>query len=114
MLYYKTDEIEHVMTQPRTLPRYDGLARQAFNYYLGDLYNPETMPCLLEYRFRFYIPGFIEDKVLENDPYDWPVIDHFFRFVLYHEGYAHITFDQSILDKGYNGVFKGELPKHYA
>ncbi|MFN8290193.1 MAG: hypothetical protein U0U70_08055 [Chitinophagaceae bacterium] len=114
MLYYMNNEIEKAMSQPKTLPRYSGLARKAIQYYLGDIYNPETFPIELEYRFRFYIQGFIELKVLEKQPYDWPVIDNFFRFVLNYEGFSHIPFNDDIINKGYNGVMRGELPKHHA
>ncbi|MBS1509377.1 MAG: hypothetical protein JST86_00935 [Bacteroidetes bacterium] len=114
MLYYKNEEIDHVMRQQRTLPRYAGLARKVFHYYLGDLYNPETMGCDIEFKFRFYIQGFVERKVINKEPYDWPVIDNFFKLVLYHEGYTFLNYDQSILDKGYNGIAHGEQPKHWA
>ena len=114
MLYYKSEEIENAMRQPKTLPRYAGLARKVFHFYLGDLYNPETTDCELEYNFRFYIKGFIELKVIDKEPYDWTLIDNFFRFVLHNEGHTFLKYDQSILDKGYNGVLRGKVPKHYA
>ena len=112
MLYYKSQEIEDVMKHPRALPRFAGLARKALSHYLGDLYNPETLICDIEYNMRFYISGIVEMKVLERVPYDWPVIDHFFRFYLHSEGFTHLTYDDAVMDKGYNGVMHGELPQH--
>ena len=113
-LYYADELIEEVMNDKMSYPRYRYLARRALKHYLGNLYYPKITDFEIEARFRFYIKGFVEDKVFEDDPYDWPVIDNFFRLVLNYEGYTHITYDQTILDKGYNGVFKGKLPKHYA
>lgn len=114
MLYYKNEEIEHFMRQQRTLPRYAGLARKVFHHYLGDLYNPETTDCELEYMMRFYIQGYVRLKVIYKEPYDWPLIDNFFRFILYNEGHTFLTYDDEILNKGYNGVMRGKLPKHRA
>jgi len=114
MTYYKCQEIDDFMKLPRTLPRYAGLARKVLSYYLGELYNPETMRCEIEYNIRFYISGIVELKVFEKEPYDWTVIDNFFRFYLFTEGFKHLKYDNTILDKGYNGVMRGELHQYHA
>lgn len=111
MLYYNNDFLDFCMHHNKSLSRYRGLARKAIAYYLGDLYNPETLNAEVELLFRQSIRNYIKLKVFDGIPYDWPVIDHFFRKVLHDEGFTHITYDMSILEKGYQGVMRGELPK---
>lgn len=101
------------MSQTIMLHRYAGLARKVLSHYIGDRYNPETFDHEFEYDIRFYISGFVELKVFDRQPYDWSAIDHFFRFLFTTRGYPDIGWDDSILKKGYNGVRRGELPRHY-
>ena len=114
MFFYKTEEMDFIMRQNRMTPRYAGLARKAFSFYLGDLYNPEEIDLELEFLFRQFIKAYVELKVFDKEPYDWPLIDNFFRKTLYNEGYTFLSYDQSILDKGYNGVMRGKLTVHTA
>lgn len=102
------------MKQQRAFPRYAGLARKALLHYLGNRYNPHEMDCALEYLFRRWIKGCVELKVIENEPYDWGWIDNFFRMVLYNEGYTDLVYDDSIIEKGYNGVERSKLPVYQA
>lgn len=103
------------MAQQKARPRYAHLARKALRFYLGDLYDPKTFSAEDEYNFRFYVSGYVELKVFDKEPYDWPAIDTFFRFYLnVILGYKHIPYDQRILDSGYNGVMRGELPTYHA
>lgn len=112
-LYYADEIIEQVMHGPNSYPRYRHLARKALKHYLGNLYDPKTMDFEIEANFRFYIMGCVESKVYEKEPYDWNWIDHFLRYVLsYCEGYTHITYDDSVIDKGYNGVSRGKVTVH--
>lgn len=111
--YFKTKEDERFFNSSIGLARYGGLARKALSHYLGDKYIPGEFRLDLEFFFRGMIQGWVELKVFDNIPYDWPVIDNFFRKVLHDAGYD-ISYDQSILDKGYHGVFRGDLPQFHA
>jgi hypothetical protein len=114
MNYYPDDFINFYMHHNKSNPRYAGLARKAIHHYLGDLYNPETFDFELEVFFRRMIKGWIELKVHERIPYDWPDIDNFMCMVLHGNGYTHITYDKEMLKKGYHGVMRGQLPQHHA
>lgn len=114
MLYYNDGLTDHFMQHNSSYPRYAGIARKIIKNYLGDLYNPETFSYETEYMIRQMIKGYVTLKIFHNQPYDCPVIDHFFRKFLHGEGYTHLNYDQSILDKGYNGVMRGDLPDHNA
>lgn len=114
MGYYNNEFLDEFMFSQETNPRYAGLARKALSYYLGDKYNPETFSGELECFFRSMIKGYVELKVFDGQPYDWPLIDNFFRKVLHDAGYPELNFDIATINKGYNGVMRGELPIYQA
>ncbi|AEV99699.1 hypothetical protein A4D02_35445 [Niastella koreensis] len=113
MLYYKDEFTDFCMNHKTGFLRYAGLARKAISHYLGNRYNPEEFDPAIEFLIRQCIAGWVELKVFDKEPYDWPSIDNFLRYVL-NDDYPDITYDRIILDKGYNGVMRGELPKHHA
>lgn len=114
MLYYKDDFTDFCMHHNMSFPRYRNLARKALSYYLGDKYNPETFDPDIELFLRQCIQDYVEMKVVDKQPYDWQIIDNFFKKVLFDAGFTHLTYDIEILNKGYNGVMRGDLPTHWA
>lgn len=114
MLYYHDGLTDYYMKHNLSDPRYGFLARKAISYYLGDLYNPETFDYGLEVFIRRLIKSYVELKVFDKQPYDWPFIDNFLRYTLNDAGFKHIEYDMDIIMKGYNGVMRGELPTHCA
>lgn len=113
MSYYNDDFTDFVMKKPTFLPRYSGLARKALRYYLGDRYDPHTFDFKTEFVFRQIIQTCVQLRVFEKQEYDWEVIDHFFRKVLNDVGFEDVAFDPEVLEKGYNGVMRGDLPNYH-
>lgn len=114
MRYYKDPRIDFFMHHPKSDCLYAGLARKAIHHYLGDLYNPETFDPETELFIRRIIKSCVELKVFHKEPYDWAMIDNFLRKVIHDDGYTHVPYDLALIEKGYNGVSRGDLPKHSA
>jgi hypothetical protein len=112
MRYYIHEDLDNIMNLPKYSPRYASLARKALSHYLGDKYNPEEFPLGVEFMFRAFIRGYVELRVFDKEPYDWPFIDNFFKFYLANEGYD-LAYDESKFMKGYNGVIRGDLPEYH-
>jgi hypothetical protein len=114
MHYYQGSGTDSYMQQPENAPLYAGLARKAIHHYLGDLYNPDTFNFYTELFIRRFIKTCVELKVFDKQPYDWNIIDHFLRMVLHDDGYTHLTYDLTVIEAGYHGVVRGDLPTHHA
>jgi hypothetical protein len=114
MNLYKDDFTDFLMKDPKSNPRYAGLARKALSYYLGEKYDPATFDYDLEFFIRNIIESFVELKVFDKEPYDWPFIDNFLKLVLFDQGYTRLEVDRTKFEKGYNGVIRGELPEYRA
>lgn len=112
MLYYGDGLTDYFMKHNTSFPRYASLACKTISHYLSDLYNPETFSYEAEFIIRQMIKAFVKLKVFDKQPYDWLLIDHSFRECFNKWGYTHITYDQSILDKGYNGTLRGLLSEY--
>ena len=105
-IFYKDDLTDKLMHENSNFPRYRHLARKAISHYLGDLYNPEIFDPNIELFLRQCIRDYVEMKVVEKIPYDWVVIDNFFKKILFDYGYTHLEFNMSALQNGYQGVIR--------
>lgn len=111
MNLYKDEFTDILMRHPKSNPRYASLARKTLSHYLGDRYDPATFDHEIEFFIRNCIEIYVVLKVTEKEPYDWEVIDNFFKKVLFDHGYTDLEFDMTKIERGYNGVNRGDLEK---
>jgi hypothetical protein len=97
LTYYSDQEADLIMYNKNTSPRFRFLARSALKHYLGDSYDPQTVPWEIEFAFRFFIEIRINRKVHEKIPYNWRMIDEFLQKELKKHGYTDLKNDLSHL-----------------
>lgn len=105
---------KYLLYDPASLPRYGYLARKVLSHYLGDQYNPHTIPMEVEYHFRLYIKEMIEYKIMyRTKGYDWQWIDHFFRKAVCAYFDFDIAYDMKLLDRGLDPAFSAPVLTNY-
>lgn len=105
---------KYLLHDPASLPRYGYLARKVLAHYLGDQYNPHTIPMAVEYHFRLYIKEMIAYKIMyQVKSYDWQWIDHFFRKAVCSYFDLDIPYDTKLLNHGLSAASSAPVLINY-